>query len=317
MQHFRLAIIGAGAIFRNHAEAVGQMAGLHLIAAADLDGNKREQITMQGLAFYQDYKLMVAQEKPDAVIISLPHHLHKEAAIWCAKQSTHMLIEKPLAITYEDCEEIEKVCNKMDVKIMVAHVQRYFPENKAVKEVIKGGKLGRLLWIQDKRYLPYFVSSRPGWFFEKCKAGGGVFMNLGAHSIDKIQWLTDQKLKPSRCYLKWHLLYRDIESSGLVFMNTDQGTPVTLQFCGENDEYTNETELNFSNGKISLETGLGVRILEQGRWTKLSYPKGDPFMGLYQDFYKLLSNSSECTSALAEAKHIIHTIETIYSLNHI
>ncbi|MGD6817436.1 Gfo/Idh/MocA family protein [Metabacillus sp. 84] len=315
MQHFRLAIIGAGAIFSNHRQAVSQVPGLEFIAAADLDEGKKAQITGQGLAYYKDYKTMTLLEKPDAVVISLPHHLHKEAAIWCAGQKCHLLIEKPLAITYQDCLEIEHICDIMEIKVMTAHVQRYFPEKQAVKKIIVSRRLGNLLGILDKRHLPYFHSARPGWFFEKDQCGGGIFMNLGAHSFDKILWLTDQRLEAVSSDLKWHTRYQDIESSGCAFFKTEKGIPVKIELCGENDDFVNQTELQFTKGKILLETGAGARVFSDGNWSVLSHSNVDPFNGLYEESQRLLSSAAERTMFIEEAKEIVHLIETIYSLN--
>src|SRR4029453_8606589 len=99
---------------------------------------------------------------------------------------------KPMAVSVSECDAIIQAGQKADIRILVGHTQHYIAENIQAKSIVQSGELGELVMIHDVRHTNYFQDSRPQWFLEKEKSGGGILANLGTHSIDKIQWLTDR-----------------------------------------------------------------------------------------------------------------------------
>src|SRR5690625_4690202 len=137
---------------------------------------------------------MLQKEKPDIAVIAVPHFLHKEAAVCATQNGCHILLEKPMAMNVGECEEIIEATKENNVYVMVCHTQQYMDLNMKAKEILQSGVLGDIVMINDKRYVYYFNDNRPDWFFYKEKAGGGIVINMGAHSIDKIQWVTDSRV---------------------------------------------------------------------------------------------------------------------------
>ncbi|WP_191559345.1 Gfo/Idh/MocA family protein [Metabacillus idriensis] len=313
MKTHTIAIVGAGSIFQHHVLAISNIANLELVAVADLNSSKSSMIKECGLNFYTNYKVMVHREKPDAVIIALLHYLHKQVSVWCANQGCHLLVEKPMAISYVECEEIMRASQNNKVVVMVANLQQYFPENIAVKDEIKLQQLGPLMMIHDKRFLPYFHEDRPGWFFERAKAGGGIFMNLGAHSIDKIQMLTDSKVKKVYASLHWDERYPGIEGGGLVSLRTESGIPATISLSGYQDSFVNETELIFLRGIIKLQTGAGAQLYQHQKWRSLKIQRKDPFTDLYNSFLHNITSPENNKATATYAMQIMKVIECIYN----
>lgn len=104
---YRVVLIGAGIISRNHLNAIRQMKELSAAAVADIDEERGRTVSGEyGITYYSDYKEMVRKEKPDIAIIALPHFLHEECAIWCAAQGCHLLLEKPMALNVKQCDAI-------------------------------------------------------------------------------------------------------------------------------------------------------------------------------------------------------------------
>ncbi|MBW7461165.1 Gfo/Idh/MocA family oxidoreductase, partial [Paenibacillus sepulcri] len=201
---------------------------------------------------YTDYNEMLREEQPDVAVITLPHYLHKEAAVACAEQGCHIMLEKPMGLDVEECDQMIESARMHRVKLMVGHTQHYFAENIKAKEIIASGGIGELVMINDTRHVNYYLPNRPDWFFDRSKSGGGIFMNLGSHSVDKIQWLTDSCFTQVNAALSFHGTKGDIEGSGVAFLRTASGIPCTISQSGYGGVNRNETEIIGTRGMIKL-----------------------------------------------------------------
>src|SRR5690606_8288678 len=130
----------------------------------------------------------------------------------------HVMLEKPMALSVAECDAIIAAAAEARVRILIGHTQHYMAENLLAKQLVERGELGELVMIHDVRHMDYYRSSRPDWFLEKAKSGGGVLANLGTHSIDKIQWLTDSAVRTVRASVTRHGSRGDVEGSGMVYL---------------------------------------------------------------------------------------------------
>src|SRR5690606_15208869 len=125
------------------------------------------------------------------VVVTAPHALHAPITIDAAAAGLHVLVEKPMATTLADCRRMIEACEKHQVRLAVGHVLRFLPPIREAKRILASGRLGRPMVINERRTATYEPGSRPEWFFDPAMAGGGIVMNVGIHSIDKVQWLAD------------------------------------------------------------------------------------------------------------------------------
>jgi UDP-N-acetyl-2-amino-2-deoxyglucuronate dehydrogenase len=101
VKQLNIGVIGLGEIGAVHCDALLQIPQAKLLAVADINEARAKQIAAQtGAQPYQDYQELLAREDIDAVIIATPDHLHKEPCIHAAKAGKHILVEKPLAMTF-------------------------------------------------------------------------------------------------------------------------------------------------------------------------------------------------------------------------
>lgn len=312
----RIALIGAGAIAASHLEALAAIGNTaaQAVAAADAVPEKAERLAAAyGLRAYADYKEMIAKERPDAAIVMLPHFLHKEAAVFCAQQGCHILLEKPMAIGVAECDDIINSVRAGGVKLTVGHIQHYFAENVAARELIREGGLGPLVMINDTRHGYYFSEERPAWFFDKAKAGGGMLANIGAHSIDKIQWLGGGKINRVRAALSHYGGKGDIEGSGLVFAVNEHGVPATIAQSGYRGAPRNETEFVFAGGMLKIVAGGGLWISTGEAYRQVQVEQGrDPFALQLEQFLRYIDGGPEPECSIAYARSVVAVIETIY-----
>ena len=175
--------------------AIGHMRGVirhpnaELVAICDIDTEKLNRV---GNLFnierrYTDYKELLAQSDIDAVIIVTPDRIHKEMAVAALEAGKHVLCEKPLALTREDCVDIAAAVKNSDKKFMVGQICRYTPAFKAAKEIIDRGEIGELMFVESEYAHDYEEFLKPGnWRWDPLRNGvvGG-----GCHAVDLLRWV--------------------------------------------------------------------------------------------------------------------------------
>lgn len=310
----KIGVIGAGIISKSHLDAAMHIEGVEITCIIDIVLEKAERFSADyGVRAYTDYKEMIKREQLDAVIIALPHGLHRDVAIDCCNHRLHVLIEKPMAVSKEECEEMIEAADRNGVKLMIAHPQRYFPENIKAKEIIELGELGQLMMIVDIRNNNYFTEARPGWFLNKSMAGGGIFMNYGAHSIDKIKWLTGSKVKQSVGKAGFFKENCEVEGNAQAFLELENGVTAVLSQSGHKGDIRNVTELYFSEGTLRLCTGEGLWINKGKGYEKIMLDSEKRvFEDQLEDFLNCIEKNTKPEIPGEYGEEIISCIENLY-----
>ncbi|WP_035531866.1 Gfo/Idh/MocA family protein [Halobacillus kuroshimensis] len=307
-----VGVIGGGLIAKEHLQAIQSLDELQAVALAEIDSSKRDALAEEfRLNGYTDYKQMIHETTPDIVIITLPHHLHKEAALFSAQQGCHLLLEKPMALNSKDCEEVLAAATEHNVQLLVGHIQHYFQENKRAKRVIHELKLGELVFINEKRHLNYFTADRPEWFLDPDCSGGGIIMNIGAHCIDKIQWVVNEPFTKVTANLSY--TSPGIEGAGLLHMETESGIPVSVSISGYNPVPKQLTEFVFTNGMMKVEIGKGVWVSKGGKYEQVYASNLDhPFQEQLTELVNGITGKAPIENTGVYGKSIIQVIESIY-----
>jgi predicted dehydrogenase len=311
----KIGIIGAGIICESHVRSIERMENVSLKAIADIVVEKALAFTEPlGANAYVDYKEMIEKEDLDAVIINLPHKLHREATLFAAEHGAHVLVEKPMAANSEDCKAMIKGAEENNVKLMIAHIQRYFSHNIKVKELVDSGELGDLVAITDTRNIHYFHDKRPRWFLDKEIAGGGIFMNLGAHCLDKIIWTAGSKVKKIEGKATYHEKRFNVEGSAQAFLELENGVTASITCTGYKVPPYQETHYYFTNGAIKkCDEGLLVSR-ETGPFEKIELEgNDDAFFMQLKDFIDSIQENKEPAIPGEYGLEVIQAIEKVYS----
>lgn len=318
MDTFKVAIIGAGGISESHIRACNANKNVEITAIAEIKTERAEKLCQEyGLhaKIYTDYKKMLDENTVDFSIINLPHYLHKEAALYCAQKGCNILLEKPMALSTCECDEIISAAAAANVKLMIGHVIHYYPETMLARELVASGKLGRLLMVNDLRSAAYFTPDRPLWFLNKKLSGGGILINLGAHSIDRTMWITGRKIKEVQASVcQTHPDY-GVEGHAQLKLLLDNDVPVTITVYGYEDFEKNRIELFFTGGVAEVIYGEGVWVNRGGSRTKLEGDFKDAFELQLDDFLKVLKNEGSNPIPGEYGKEVIKVIQKSYELN--
>ena len=151
-----------------------------------------------GIAF-SSYEELIACKDIDAVSICSANTTHAEIAIAALRAGKHVLCEKPMATTIEDCERMLSEAKKAGKHLMIAHNQRLWESHQKAKELIKSGVIGKPITFKTcfGHRGPDFWSVDKGtgnWFFDKSKSAFGVTADLGIHKIDLIRFLLGEEI---------------------------------------------------------------------------------------------------------------------------
>ncbi|MBD2844304.1 Gfo/Idh/MocA family oxidoreductase [Paenibacillus sp. IB182496] len=310
---WRTAVLGAGAIAEHHLNAIRLTEGFTACAIADIDVGRAKLIAAKyGIAGYTDYRELIDREKPDVVTIALPHFLHAEAAVHAAERGCHLMLEKPMALSTAECDRILVAGRKQGVRIVVGHTQHYMKENLAAKRILQSGELGELVMIHDVRHADYFHESRPRWFLDRASSGGGILANLGSHSIDKIQWLTERAVRQVKASVSHHTAY-NVEGSGAVYLELEGGIPAMIVQSGYRGARRNETEIIGTQGMLRLRTGDSLWKSVGGPYERVDIPnESDPFLLQYAELSEAILADDESMASPLYGRSIVAVLEAIY-----
>ena len=311
-----VAIIGAGNVAKRHVLACAANPDTRLCAVADLvEERAAEAAEPYGAAVYTDYIRMLDLEKPDAVVINLPHGLHEACAVACAERGIHVLLEKPMSVSWESCQRINAAFEKSGALLQIGHPQRYLPYNRKAREIIESGELGKVLLINEVRAVNYFVPTRPKWFLKKEMAGGGIWMNFGAHSLDKLCFLTGSRVKSVTGQCTYENKEVDVDGSAQVLAHMENGVTAAITICGYNVKPREESLIFLTKGSLCVTRGK-VLVTKDGADEEPSldgYPA--PFQAQFDDFVQGIKDGKILCNDGVYGAEIIRHVESVWQKN--
>jgi UDP-N-acetyl-2-amino-2-deoxyglucuronate dehydrogenase len=193
MNSHGIALIGCGMIAEYHARAIAEIPGAKVVAAfsrSEANGAKIVALAPD-CAVYNDLDRMLQHPGLDVVCVCTPSGAHLDPAVKSAKAGMHVVVEKPLEITLERCDEIIAACDAAKVRLCTIFPSRFSAANLSLKSAMDAGRFGRLTLgdthVKWWRTQQYYDSG--GWRGTWDLDGGGALMNQAIHNVDLLQWL--------------------------------------------------------------------------------------------------------------------------------
>jgi predicted dehydrogenase len=137
-----LAVIGAGAIGRMHAERARLHPQAEVVAIADPSPAAREFARQEGLRWFADYTPMLDEVRPEGAIVATPNATHVDVGLACIARGILALIEKPVADDVEAAQQLSRAASDANVPLLVGHHRRHNPILRRAKEIVVSGRLG-------------------------------------------------------------------------------------------------------------------------------------------------------------------------------
>ena len=181
-----VGIIGAGSISAYHIRGL-QQAGARVaaIAARTLESAQRCAHEFGIPHFTADFHEILTDPSIDAVVIATPDYLHMPQAIAALRAGKTVLLQKPMARSARECEQIMHAADETGGHVYVSFMHRYFEEIELLRTLLDRGALGQILSVRQRNATP--GADWAAWFYHKEQVGGGVLLQLGVHGIDLLR----------------------------------------------------------------------------------------------------------------------------------
>lgn len=188
----RLGILGAGAIGEKHAKAAYDV-GVQVVRVVDHDqqraslvaGSVDAEAGTESRSLWEDQSI-------DAVVIGVPNSLHRQLALEALHAGKDVLLEKPMALSAEECDELIDAAERNQRILQIGYAHRFTAVGSAAKEYITTGNLGDIYHAKAHLHLRRGIPGLGRWFTTRALSGGGALIDIGVHLIDLILYLLDQ-----------------------------------------------------------------------------------------------------------------------------
>lgn len=279
MERIRWGIIGCGDVTEKKSGPGFQKArGSELVAVMRRNGNLAEDYARRHNVpkWYDKAESLMYDKDVDAVYIATPPSSHKEYALAVARAGKPVYVEKPMALNYAECLAIIQACEKANVPLFTAFYRRALPRFLKIKTLLDEGQIGSVRGVNLRLYQPPSVQDQKGakqWRVDPTIAGGGYFVDLGAHMIDLLQYMVGPIVSATGFSSNQGKLYKaeDTVSATFTFESGAHGVGLWSFSANEN---LDSTEIIGSRGKITYSTFLELPILleKEGTVSRFDIP---------------------------------------------
>jgi UDP-N-acetylglucosamine 3-dehydrogenase len=181
----KAAVIGVGSIGQHHARVYRELDDVKLVGVVDNSPQTAAKIGARfNVPFYTDLNTLLDEQKPDLMSVSVPTSLHFEVGLKLIERGVHLLIEKPIASTLEQGEQLIDCARQKGLVLAVGHVERFNPAVMEMRRRLKEGMAGRIYKIHAQRLGPY-----PSRIHDT-----GVVIDLATHDIDLMRYLLQENV---------------------------------------------------------------------------------------------------------------------------
>ncbi|MDO4556769.1 MAG: Gfo/Idh/MocA family oxidoreductase [Lachnospiraceae bacterium] len=231
----KYALIGCGRIATNHMKAAVNNE-LEIVAVCDIIQEKMDDILHRHelqndnlIKKYEDYKIMIADMKPELISIATESGNHAEIALYCIDQGINLIIEKPMAMSMKDADRIIQASEAKGVKVSACHQNRFNVAIQEMRKAVEAGRFGKLShgsihvrWNRDHGYYDQ-AAWRGTWAQD-----GGALMNQCIHGIDLLRWMMGDEIEEiygaTRRQFHDYLEAEDVGMAVIKFKNGAIGT---------------------------------------------------------------------------------------------
>lgn len=258
MSTARIGIVGLGMMGRAHLRALLRTPNAHASAVADPAPEAAQFAKASGVPHYSDYRAMLDNAELDGVLIAAPNADHYPLGMDCIKRGVAVLIEKPIAETYEAARSLCDAGQKRNVPILVGHHRRHNPAVQLVRKAVAEGRIGAptVANILDVKLKPesYFAQA---WRSE-LSAGGPVLINM-IHEIDLLRFIFGE-IASLQAFTSNATRCAQVEDTAAVMLRFTNGALGTILVS---DTAATPFSWDLASGEFDLITGMTGRIPRQ------------------------------------------------------
>jgi len=240
-QKLRLGVAGLGRAFTLMLPTLTTDRRVTLVAAADPIASARDKFAADfGGSVYETVADLCADSNVDVIYIATPHELHAEHIALAAAAGKHMLVEKPLSISVDECRRIEDIVARAGVTLVAGHSHSFDTPIRYTRELIASGRYGRVRMITAINYTDFLYRPRRPAELDT-KKGGGVLFSQAAHQVDVVRLLAGSPARSVHAALGAWDQERPTEGAYSALLQFDGGAFAHLSYNGygffDSDEF--------------------------------------------------------------------------------
>ena len=225
-----MGMAGLGVASTQILPAVSRLPYLQITAAADLRADALSKFRKEyDAAAFSSVEEMCRSSDVDFIYIATPNQLHAEHAITAATHKKHVIVEKPMAMSLEECEAMNAAAEKYGVKLLCGHTHSFDPPIRKIREIVMSGELGKLCMINTWNYNEFMYRPR---MKHELATSRGVVLNQGPHHVDIVRLIGGGMARSLRAMTGIWDKARGYEGSYTCYLEFEDGTPATLVYSG-------------------------------------------------------------------------------------
>ncbi len=306
MQTIRWGIIGCGDVTEvKSGPAFNKIPNSQLVAVMRRDAAKAEDYARRHNVpkWYADATALINDPEVDAVYIATPPDSHHDYTLQVAAAGKPVYVEKPMARTYAECQEMISACEKAQLPLFVAFYRRRLPSFLKVKELVDTGAIGEVRFVNIQLYHPLqsnLEKDNLPWRVQPDIAGGGLFFDLAPHQLDILDYILGPIASASGQTANQANQYpaEDIVTAQYRFASGVLGSG-TWCFTVADNQRTDRMEIFGSKGKITFAAFDKVPVLLETATGKQEFDLPPPQhiqQPFIQTIVEQLTGQGECPS---------------------
>jgi len=312
-------LVGSGDVVRKRVgAALADAAGSRVAALCECDPQRLEEAAQRfGVgATFTDFNRALAEADADAVYLATPVHLHVPQAMAAMKAGKHVLVEKPLGLSADECRKAVALAEETGLVAGCAYYRRFFPCFEAARQMIGEGALGDVVLVRVI-YRSWYALPAGGpqpWRIVPGLAGGGVLSDVGSHMLDVVIGLFGM---PETVFARVGTLSREwaVDDSAAVLMTLPGGAHCCANFHWNSKAWSHEFEIIGTDaslkwapcdcGKVVKTVGRDVSELDMPNAPNVHLP-------VVEDFVRAVLKAGSPRVTLAEAAKTNVLLDAIY-----
>lgn len=326
---FNSVVVGCGVIHIAHINGILQSNTSTLYGVCDLNASLVEQVAKEhNCKCYHNYNEVLEDNNVDVIHLCTPHYLHFSMTIQALQAGKHVLCEKPMAISVEECLEMEQASLKYNKTLGISLQNRYNAASLYILDILASKRLGSVLggrafvtWDRDIEYY-----TRSPWRGKLKTEGGGCLINQAIHTLDLLQLFccfngNEIESISANVSTKRHTGIIEVEDTAdacLYFNNGSRAlfyasnayvsnAPISIELICQHGTISlyGSTITIHSNGGVETVNLEDLNLVGKGYW-------GSGHDSLIADFYDCLENERTFPVGPKQAMEVIKIIQTIY-----
>jgi len=313
----KIGIIGCGQVAASHLRGYEQN-GVMPEAFADVSEEKAQAFASKvpGARAYSSYHELLEKSGVQAISVCTPPGLHREIAEVALSRGIHVLCEKPLAGTLDDCVAIEKAAATSDAFFMMAFRHRFLPAHQLLKSMLVEDKgIGKVVLYQNIFGGPA-TGMADSWFCQQAVAGGGVLLDTSTHGLDLFRFFCGE-IQVSAGQARRTFLGTDVEDTGTLLVRSQAGALGTIASSWNIGGWVASVDIHAENARLSYDysspkevvlTRKGAEAVE-----RLPVSASDGFTEQIDHFLTSIESNRQPATGVLDGRRAVEVISGVYS----